>query len=141
MPEKVLRIFFLLSCSVMGGVWAKWFVTAFNETARVPVYPSPWIAFGAFLGMVIAYVFVPGSFVYKTDWSVAEAIISANQGMIASTILGLILSGLYISLYRWISPMLPAWLSTKTVTLTWKDLRLPAVLAVISVILGLIIIR
>jgi hypothetical protein len=92
------------------------------------------------LGLAIAYLFVPGPSVYKTEWLVAEALTSAYQGMIANTVLGLILSALYVSLYRWISPRLPAWLRTETVTLAWKDLRLPAVLAAISVILGVLII-
>jgi hypothetical protein len=47
---------------------------------------------------------------------------------------------LYVTLFRWVYPRLPAWLRTETVTLTWKDLRLPALLAAVSVILGLIII-
>jgi len=37
-------------------------------------------------------------------------------------------------------PKLPAWLRTEAIHLTWKDLRLPALLAAVSVILGLIII-
>jgi hypothetical protein len=52
----------------------------------------------------------------------------------------LILGILYTTLYRRIHPRLPAWLRTETVALTWRDLRLPALLAVISVVIGLIII-
>ena len=53
---------------------------------------------------------------------------------------GLLLAVLYITLFRKIHPRLPAWLRTDTVALTWKDLRLPAILAAVSVILGLIIV-
>jgi len=91
------------------------------------------------LGLAIACLFVTGSSVYKTEWLVEETLTSTYQGIILGTVLGLILSALYVSLYRWISPKLPAWLRTETVALTWKDLRLPAVLAVICVTLGLII--
>ena len=92
------------------------------------------------LGLAIAYLFVPGSSVYKTEWLVAEALTSAYQGMIVCAVLGLILSALFVSLYRWISPKLPAWLRTEPVNLAWKDLRLPAALFVVCVVVGLIII-
>jgi hypothetical protein len=52
----------------------------------------------------------------------------------------LLLAALYITLYRKIHPRLPAWLRTEMIHLTWKDLRAPALLAVISAILGVLII-
>ena len=52
----------------------------------------------------------------------------------------MLLAVLYVTLYRKIHPRLPAWLRTETVVLTWKDLRLPALLAAVSVILGILII-
>ena len=52
----------------------------------------------------------------------------------------LLVGVLYLTLYRWISPRLPSWLRSETVALTWKDLRIPALLAVLSVLLGLLII-
>lgn len=92
-------------------------------------------------GLAIAYLFVPGSSFYKTEGVVAETITSAYQAMIAFTVMGLILSALYVSLYRWISPKLPAWLRTEPANLAWKDLRLPAALFAVCVVVGLIIIR
>lgn len=50
---------------------------------------------------------------------------------------GVVLAGVYVTVSRWAYPRLPDWLHTETVALTWKDLRLPALLAVISVGLGL----
>jgi hypothetical protein len=47
---------------------------------------------------------------------------------------------LYVTLFRRISPRLPAWLRNETVDLTWKDLRLPAILWAICVGIGLIIV-
>jgi magnesium-transporting ATPase (P-type) len=104
------------------------------------VFPAGYFLY-TILGLAIAYLFVPGSSFYKTEGLVTETMTSAYQIMIVFTVMGLILSALYVSLYRWISPKLPAWLRTEPATLAWKDLRLPAVLAVISVVVGLIIIR
>ena len=104
------------------------------------VFPAGFFLLTIFC-LAIAYLFVPGSSFYKTEGLVAETITSAYQAMIAFTIMGLILSALYVSLYRWISPKLPAWLRTEPATLAWKDLRLPAVLFAVSGVVGLIIIR
>lgn len=92
-------------------------------------------------GLAIALLFVPGSSVYKTEGLVAETITSAYQIVFFSTVMGLILSALYVSLYRWVSPKLPAWLRTEPVNLAWKDLSLPARLFAVCVVVGLIIIR
>jgi hypothetical protein len=92
------------------------------------------------LGLAIAYLIVPGSSFYITEWVVEETLVLAYQAIISLPVMGLILAVLYVSLFRRLYPKLPAWLRTETVTLAWKDLRLPAVLAAISVILGLIII-
>lgn len=51
--------------------------------------------------------------------------------------LGLLLAGLYITLYRWIEPKLPAGWRTAPVSLTWRDLGLPAALAAVSSVVGL----
>ena len=92
------------------------------------------------LVLAIAYLIVPGSSFYITEWVVEETLALAYQTIITLPVMGLILAVLYVSLFRWIQPKLPAWLRTETVALTWKDLRLPALLAAVSVILGLIII-
>ena len=55
-------------------------------------------------------------------------------------ILGAIFAAIYLALFRKINPNLPFWLQTKAVQLEWKDLRLPAALAVISIMVGLFII-
>jgi hypothetical protein len=91
-------------------------------------------------GMAVAYLFVPGS---PVDIRYAEGggiIASANNVAIFLPIMGVLFAVIYITLFRKISPKLPAWLRTKTVQLVWKDLRAPALLAAVSVILGLVII-
>jgi hypothetical protein len=55
-------------------------------------------------------------------------------------IMGVLIAIIYVGLYRWMYPKLPAWLRSETVNLTWKDLRLPALLAAFSVVIGLIVI-
>ena len=92
-----------------------------------------------FLSLLVAHLVVPGS-PYDVQYSIAAELIPNANAFAPGTVIWAILAVLYVTLFRWIQPRLPAWLRTETVALTWKDLRLPAVLAVISVILGLIII-
>ena len=56
-------------------------------------------------------------------------------------LLMLFLGVIYLTLFRLIYPRLPSWLKSETALLTWKDLRLPALLAGLSVVLGLILIH
>jgi len=92
-----------------------------------------------FLSLLVAHLVVPGS-PYDVQYSIAAELIPDANGFAPGTVIWAVLAVLYVTLFRWIQPRLPAWLRTETVALTWKDLRFPAVLAVISVILGLIII-
>ena len=92
-----------------------------------------------FLSMLVAHLVVPGS-PYDVQYSIAAEIFTYSNTYALGTISWAILAVLYHTLFRWIQPRLPAWLRTETVALTWKDLRLPALLAAVSVILGLIII-
>lgn len=90
--------------------------------------------------MLVAYLFVLGS---PVDIRYAEGggiIASANNVAIFLPILGVLFTVIYNTLFRKIYPKLLAWLRTEAVRLTWKHLRLPSLLAVISITLGLIII-
>jgi hypothetical protein len=95
---------------------------------------------GAFLwslvGMVVAYGFVPGSPVDSQYGLLKEIFLSANSFPLNSVLLGLLLAGVYCTLY----PRLPVSWRTEAVRLTWRDLRIPGLLAVISIILGMVII-
>ena len=95
--------------------------------------------FWNFVSFLVAYFFVPGSPIDRQYFLGQEIMAGANSFILWPAI-GLILGVLYTTLYRRIQPRLPAWLRTETVALTWRDLRLPALLAVISVVIGLIII-
>jgi hypothetical protein len=91
------------------------------------------------LTFLVAYLFVPGSPI-DSEYFLAQEIMAQASPFLPQTVIGLILAVVYFTLYRKVAPRLPAWLRTETVALTWKDLRLPALLAAVSVILGLIII-
>ena len=92
------------------------------------------------LSIPVAYQFVPGSPIDVQYQLGGEIIQMANSNLITAGIMGVLISAIYVGLYRWVYPKLPAWLRTETVNLTWKKLRLPGILWVISVVVGLIII-
>jgi hypothetical protein len=92
------------------------------------------------IGLLVAYLCIPGSPADTRYLLGYDLMKLAHMSAILIPIIGLFLAVIYVGLYRWIYRKLPAGLRTETVNLTWKDLRLPAVLAVISVTLGLIII-
>jgi hypothetical protein len=92
------------------------------------------------VGLIAGYLFVPGSPI-DVEYGLGDEILAtARSSLTLYVIFGVVLAGIYVTLYRWLYPKLPEWLRTETVGLTWKDLRLPALLAVISVILGILFI-
>ena len=91
------------------------------------------------LSFLVAYLFVPGSPIDR-EYFLGQEIIAQANSFIPQTVIGLSLAVLYLTLYRKIAVRLPAWLRTETARLTWKDLRIPALLAAVSVILGILII-
>jgi uncharacterized membrane protein (DUF485 family) len=103
------------------------------------IVPGSFFLIGGF-GWIVTRLFVPTSSVLLAEGLVEEVMTSSIIMTIVFSIIGFLLALIYISLYRWIYRKLPAGLRTETVNLTWKDLRLPAVLSAICVILGLIII-
>ena len=101
------------------------------------IIPVAFYLHGA-ISLLTAYVFVPGSYIDNLYLLGVEILQSANMLAILLPILGALLAVLYVTFFRRIK--LPAWLQTETSTLTWNALRLPVMLAVISGILGLLII-
>ena len=91
------------------------------------------------LSFPLALLFVPGSAIDLEYFAGREIVQSA--GMFALwTGFGLLLGLLYVTLYRKLYPRLPAWLRSETVELAWRDLRLPAILWAISLVIGLVIV-
>jgi hypothetical protein len=94
----------------------------------------------ALVGLIVGTMVVPGS-TADVVYGLGEEILAiAKSSLLLYLITGAVLAGTYVTLYRWVYPRLPAWLRTETVQLAWKDLRIPALLAVSSVAIGLIII-
>jgi len=90
---------------------------------------------------LVAHWFVPGSaFDFQYLGVGAEIIETANLMAMIAPIIGGLFAVMYVTLFHRFYPQLPDWLRTEPASLTWSDLRLPAMLAALSVILGLIII-
>ncbi len=79
----------------------------------------------------------PADIVYGLGETILTTV---KSSLVLFVIFGVLLAVTHVTLYRWVYPRLPGWLRAETVQLAWKDLRLPALLAVVSVIVGLIII-
>jgi hypothetical protein len=93
----------------------------------------------AFSSMLLAHLVVPISpFAIKYDL-VWEIVPGTNEYFINAAI-GILFAILYLTLYRWLRPGLPAGLRMETIKLSWKNLRLPGLLFAISLMLGLVII-
>jgi hypothetical protein len=92
------------------------------------------------VGLIVGTLFVPGSPIDVAYGLGEEILATARSSLVLYLIFGVVLAGTYVTLYRWVYPRLPAWLRTATVSLTWKDLGFPAVLAVICVVVGILII-
>jgi hypothetical protein len=92
------------------------------------------------LSFLVACIFVPGSPIDREYFLGREIVSTASMLLPVQTIGWAVFAVLYVTFFRRVFPRLPAWLQTGTVQLAWRDLRLPVVLATLSVILGLIII-
>jgi hypothetical protein len=100
------------------------------------VIPAGLVLWGL-VGVAVAFLTVPGS-PMDVRYHLGESLINGSKAYPTyGWMLGLILAGLYITLYRWVEPKLPRGLRTEAGTLAWKDLGLPTVLAAISSVLGL----
>jgi hypothetical protein len=92
------------------------------------------------LSFLVACIVVPGSPIDLEYFLGQEILTVANALLLVQPVGWMILAVLYVTLYNRAYPRLPAWLRTEAGPLAWKDLRLPALLATISVIMGWIII-
>lgn len=128
----VVGIFLFISCFPLLGL-------APRQLRALLVIPAGLVLWGL-VGVAVAYLIVPGSPI-DVRYHLGESLINGSKMYPTyGWILGLLFAGLYLTLYRWIEPRLPAGLRTEAVTLTWKDLGLPAILAAVSSALGLFLI-
>lgn len=128
----VTGIFFFISIFPLLGL-------APGDVRSLFVIPAAFFLW-AVVGWIAGCLFVPGS---PADvlYGLGEDILAgAKTSLVLFGSFGVILAVFHVTLHRWIHPHLPGWLKTETARLDWKDLRIPAVLAVVSILLGLLII-
>jgi hypothetical protein len=95
----------------------------------------------SFVSLIVAYLFVPGS-PADIQFHMREKIISsAINGILIGLFYEVLFAIVYFTLYRIIEHRLPAWLRTETRNLTWRDLLFPGILSVLSIVVGILIIR
>jgi hypothetical protein len=123
-------IFFFISLLPLMGISPE-------DKKSLFVLPAGMLLYCA-LGLVVAYLIVPGSPIDVRYHLAEEIIVSANYRPFLMGVVGALLAVIYITLYRKIYKRLPAGLRTELVSLSWRNLWYPGMLCVISVILGLI---
>ena len=126
----VVGIFFFISLLPMMGLSPQ-------DKKSLFVLPAGMLLYCA-LGLIIAYLVVPGSPIDVRYHLAEEIIVSANYRPLVLGFVGALLALIYITLYRRVYERLPAGLRTEGVSLSWRDLWYPAILCIISVVLGLI---
>ncbi len=94
----------------------------------------------ALVGVGVANTLVPGSPIDLTYNLAGEIITSASFRPLLMSVSGLIFAILFVTLFRFLSRKLPAFLKTEGRPLSWRDLGWPAVVAAVSVLIGLVII-
>jgi hypothetical protein len=92
------------------------------------------------LSFLVAQLFVPGSPIDRKYALGADILLTANMSLLLYPIIGFVLAVLYVTLFRAFHPRLPAWLRSETVSLNWKDLRIPGIVWAASLAIGLIIV-
>jgi len=93
------------------------------------------------LGLPIAYFLVPGSPIDLQYHLAPEIISSAYYRPFFMGAIGIFLALVYITLYCKLYQRVPASFRTEVVSLSWRDLWYPGLLFIISMILGMMVIR
>ena len=128
----VVGIFFFLSLLPLLGL-------APEDKKSLFVLPVSMLLY-SLVGLAIAHLFVPGSLA-DVRYHLADEILVSAKYRPLFCLVGVLLSVIYMTLYRWIYKKLPAGLRTEKVSLSWKDLSYPGLLFTISMILGIIVIH
>lgn len=90
------------------------------------------------LVVLFAYFFEPVSHEQALNVPLGYAITRAYTYLIIGVLLGVVLTVVYVTLYRRYVRRLPRTLQTEKVTLAWRDIRIPGVLAAVFVVLLLL---
>jgi hypothetical protein len=128
----LVGIFFFLSLLPLLGFSPR--------DAKVLLLLPAAVLFWALIGLVVGVIVVPASPIALRYDLAEELLVSVRTGPVTSIVLGTFLAGLFLTLYRWLYPHLPANLRCEKMDLVSKDLRVPAILAAVCTIIGLIVI-
>jgi hypothetical protein len=128
----VIGIFFLASLLPIFGL-------APGDWRSLLVVPTALLMW-KILSTFVANHFVPGSSIDVQYNLGREILMGVNSSPIFEVIIGVVLALVYILINHWAYRRLPSGLKTEKVNLTWRSLRRPILLCVISVIIGLIFI-
>jgi hypothetical protein len=128
----IVGIFFLSSLFPLLG-------TAPKDKRSLFVLPAGMMLF-TLLGLMIAYLLVPGSPIDIQYHLAPQIITSAKYRPIFMGSVGVLLALIYITLYRGLYRRITAGLRTTGVSFSWRDLWYPGLLFIISMILGLMVI-
>ena len=101
--------------------------------------PAAFLLWGL-ISLPVAYLVVPGSPIDVRYGLAPEMLMTARMNPIMAGVIGVLIGALYVGVYRRIYPRLRASLRSETTVLAWRDLRIPGILAAVSVVVGLIII-
>jgi len=142
MSENILLVFDI----VLAGVGIFFFLSLLPLLGLAPedkkslfVLPVSMLLY-SLVGLAIANLFVPGSLA-DVQYHLADEILVSAKYRPLFCLVGVLLSVIYTSLYRWIYKKLLAGLRTEKVSLSWRDLSYPGLLFTISLILGIIVIN
>ena len=129
----------LIFCAGMAGLFSLLPLAGLDARDDKALFALPAALFLVHvLSLLVAHLVVPGSPIDLAFFAGREILQSASNFIFLYV--GIVLAVLCVTLSRRLSPRLPAWLQTGTVALTWRDLRLPALLWAACVVIGLIII-
>lgn len=131
-PLFVIGLFWILVYYPLLGLAPK-------DKKSFIVIPAAQVLAGLF-SLGVAYLFVPGSSIDIKFHLGNEIISSAKEAPPMGILFGVILAVVYFTLVRLIYPKLPAGWRIEKVNLTWRDLRIPAVVWAVSVVVGIIVI-
>jgi hypothetical protein len=142
MPDIILNV--AGGLIVLAGVFL--FISAFPLLGLAPknkrsliVLPAAMVLWSV-IGIMVGYLFVPGSLV-DVKYHLAEEIMTvAKSSPLSEAVVCFLLAVIYISLYRKAYPRLPALIQTEVARLSWKDLQFPGLLAGICIAIGLLIV-
>jgi hypothetical protein len=128
----VVGIFFFLSLMPLLGLAPDNRKTLFALPLAMLLYTT--------VGLPIAYFVVPGSPIDMRYHLAGEIIQSAYYRPIFMSSIGILLSVIYITLFRKVYHRIPHAIKTETINLSWRDFWYPGLLFTVSVILGLIVV-